>query len=216
MGLDVRLEIARYLHGELGGERFRPPELLERMVEEVGSETAEELRRRSMDIFERGSKYAAERGIIIADTKFEWGRTADGFILIDEVLTPDSSRFWPADQYAAGKSQPSFDKQFVRDWLLQSDWDRRSPPPPLPPETIAVGPWRKSWAPMRESSATWRKRSGKIFSVITLVPSASVSRAMNCACRSVGKPGYGWVVISAGRMGPVGRMWMGEWEMGDG
>jgi phosphoribosylaminoimidazole-succinocarboxamide synthase len=110
----------------------------ERMVEIVGKETAEELRERSLDIFRRGREYAKGRGIIIADTKFEFGREADGrIILIDEVLTPDSSRFWPADQYEPGKSQPSFDKQFVRDWLLSTDWDRNSPPPALPEDVIA-------------------------------------------------------------------------------
>ncbi|MBN2217649.1 MAG: phosphoribosylaminoimidazolesuccinocarboxamide synthase [Pirellulales bacterium] len=110
----------------------------ERMVESVGPDVAEELRRRSLDVFRRGAEYAAGRGIVIADTKFEWGRTNDGrLILIDEVLTPDSSRFWPADQYEPGHGQPSFDKQFVRDWLLASEWDRNSPPPPLPEEVVA-------------------------------------------------------------------------------
>ena len=83
----------------------------------VGREVSEELRRRSIDIFQRGAAYALERGIIIADTKFEFGQVDDQILLIDEVLTPDSSRFWPADQYAPGRGQPSFDKQFVRDWL---------------------------------------------------------------------------------------------------
>jgi phosphoribosylaminoimidazole-succinocarboxamide synthase len=106
----------------------------ERMIELVGRETSEELRRRSLDVYRRGAEYAAERGIIIADTKFEWGRTTDGIILIDEVLTPDSSRFWPADRYEPGRGQPSYDKQFVRDWLEQTSWDKNSPPPALPPE----------------------------------------------------------------------------------
>ncbi|HLA83279.1 MAG TPA: phosphoribosylaminoimidazolesuccinocarboxamide synthase, partial [Thermoguttaceae bacterium] len=110
----------------------------ERMVEIVGADDAEQLRRRSIEVFRRGAEYAAGRGIIIADTKFEWGRTDDGsLILIDEALTPDSSRFWPADQYQPGHGQPSFDKQFVRDWLLASDWDRNSVPPPLPEDVIA-------------------------------------------------------------------------------
>ena len=104
----------------------------ERMVELVGRETSDELRRRSLAVYQRGADYARARGIIIADTKFEWGRVAGELILIDEVLTPDSSRFWPADQYAAGRPQPSFDKQFVRDWLETSGWDKNSPPPPLP------------------------------------------------------------------------------------
>jgi len=110
----------------------------ERMVELVGRELAEELRRRSIAIFQRGADYASQRGIIIADTKFEFGRLEDGtLVLIDEVLTPDSSRFWPADQYQPGRSQPSFDKQFVRDWLSSTDWDKNSPPPELPEDVVA-------------------------------------------------------------------------------
>ena len=110
----------------------------EQMVEYVGRETAEELRTRSLDLYRRGSDLALGRGIIIADTKFEWGRTNEGrIILIDEVLTPDSSRFWPANEHRPGQNQPSFDKQFVRDWLEQSGWDKNSPPPELPAEIIA-------------------------------------------------------------------------------
>ena len=102
------------------------------MVDAVGREVSEELRRRSIDIFQRGAAYALERGIIIADTKFEFGQVDGQILLIDEVLTPDSSRFWPADQSAPGRGQPSFDKQFVRDWLTASGWDKNSPPPALP------------------------------------------------------------------------------------
>jgi len=109
----------------------------ERMVELVGADLAEELRRRSVEIFSRGAAYALERGIIIADTKFEWGEIDGRLILIDEVLTPDSSRFWPASQYRPGRSQPSFDKQFVRDWLSATDWDKNSPPPALPDDVVA-------------------------------------------------------------------------------
>ncbi len=109
----------------------------ERMVETVGLELSEELRRRSLRIFRRGVEHARARGIIVADTKFEFGRIGDELLLIDEVLTPDSSRFWPADQYAPGHGQPSFDKQFVRDWLSTTDWDKNSPPPPLPDEVVA-------------------------------------------------------------------------------
>jgi len=108
----------------------------ERMVEIVGPEVAEELRRRSLEIFRRGVEHALSRGIIIADTKFEWGQVDGQLILIDEVLTPDSSRFWPADQYQPGRGQPSFDKQFVRDWLSQTDWDKNSPPPALPEDVV--------------------------------------------------------------------------------
>jgi phosphoribosylaminoimidazole-succinocarboxamide synthase len=109
----------------------------ERMVEIIGEETATDLRDRSIDIYQRGAAYALERGIIIADTKFEWGRFDGELILIDEVLTPDSSRFWPADQYAPGGSQPSYDKQFVRDWLGTTNWDKNSLPPALPDDIVA-------------------------------------------------------------------------------
>jgi phosphoribosylaminoimidazole-succinocarboxamide synthase len=110
----------------------------ERMAEITGRATAEELRRRSLDVYRRAAEYARGKGIIIADTKFEWGRLPDGtVILIDEVLTPDSSRFWPADQYRPGISPPSFDKQFVRDWLETTSWDKNSPPPELPAEVVA-------------------------------------------------------------------------------
>jgi phosphoribosylaminoimidazole-succinocarboxamide synthase len=109
----------------------------ERMVDLVGANRAEDLRRRSLDVYKRASTYAEGRGIILADTKFEWGVLPDGeVILIDEVLTPDSSRFWPADGYRVGTSPPSFDKQFVRDWLETTSWDKNSPPPELPAEVV--------------------------------------------------------------------------------
>jgi phosphoribosylaminoimidazole-succinocarboxamide synthase len=107
------------------------------MAAAAGREVAEELRRKSLDIYAKASAYARERGVIIADTKFEWGRLPSGeLILIDEVLTPDSSRFWPADGYEPGRPQPSFDKQYVRDWLESTSWDKNSPPPELPPEVV--------------------------------------------------------------------------------
>jgi phosphoribosylaminoimidazole-succinocarboxamide synthase len=109
----------------------------ERMVEILGIAVAEELRDRSLAVYHRGAEYARKHGIIIADTKFEWGRAGEELILIDEVLTPDSSRFWPADQYQPGGSPPSFDKQFVRDWLETTSWDKNSPPPPLPDDVVA-------------------------------------------------------------------------------
>ena len=85
-----------------------------------------------------GAKKAAECGIILADTKFEFGTDAEGKVyLIDEVLTPDSSRYWPADKYEVGKSQPSYDKQYVRDWLETLDWNKQAPGPVLPPEVVA-------------------------------------------------------------------------------
>jgi phosphoribosylaminoimidazole-succinocarboxamide synthase len=110
----------------------------EQMAAVTGPAVANELRRRSIDVYRRAADYARTRGIIIADTKFEWGRLPDGtVILIDEVLTPDSSRFWPVDQYRPGGSPPSFDKQFVRDWLETTGWDKNSPPPPLPADVVA-------------------------------------------------------------------------------
>jgi phosphoribosylaminoimidazole-succinocarboxamide synthase len=108
----------------------------QRMVEIVGHELAEQLRRLSIEIYQRGAQYALSKGILIADTKFEWGLVDGQLILIDEVLTPDSSRFWPADQYEPGHGQPSFDKQFVRDYLTSTGWDKNSPPPELPPEIV--------------------------------------------------------------------------------
>jgi phosphoribosylaminoimidazole-succinocarboxamide synthase len=108
----------------------------ERMAEIVGNELAEQLRRRSIEIYQRGAQYARSKGILIADTKFEWGLVDGQLILIDEVLTPDSSRFWPADHYQPGHGQPSFDKQFVRDYLTSTGWDKNSPPPELPLEIV--------------------------------------------------------------------------------
>ncbi len=109
---------------------------LERMVELVGDATAMELRDRSLALYQWGAQMAAERGIVIADTKFEWGKVGDKLILIDEIFTPDSSRFWPADKYSPGGGQPSFDKQFVRDWLETTDWDKNCEPPALPNEIV--------------------------------------------------------------------------------
>src|SRR5262249_13320115 len=94
------------------------------MAGKIGRELANELRQRSLDLYQRAARFATDRGIILADTKFEWGRLKDGsVILIDELLTPDSSRYWPSDQYRPGISPPSFDKQFVRDWLESVSWD---------------------------------------------------------------------------------------------
>jgi phosphoribosylaminoimidazole-succinocarboxamide synthase len=103
----------------------------------VGGETASVLRDRTLSLYTQAADYAAGRGVIIADTKFEFGRLPDGrLILIDEILTPDSSRFWPADQYQPGRDQPSFDKQFVRNWLERQPWDKTPPAPALPPEVV--------------------------------------------------------------------------------
>jgi phosphoribosylaminoimidazole-succinocarboxamide synthase len=109
----------------------------DQMAATVGQDTAEELRTKSVDLYRRAAEYARGKGVIIADTKFEWGRLPSGeLILIDEVLTPDSSRFWPGDSYRPGQAQPSFDKQFVRDWLESTNWDKNSPPPELPAEVV--------------------------------------------------------------------------------
>jgi len=105
----------------------------------VGPALAAEIRRVSIELYRRASEYAATRGIIIADTKFEFGLDAEGRLrLMDEVLTPDSSRFWPADRYRVGISPPSYDKQFVRDWLETQPWNKTAPAPALPPEVIAA------------------------------------------------------------------------------
>ncbi len=109
----------------------------------LGRQPAERLRTASLSLYQAGRAYAVDRGIIIADTKFEFGTTADGELLvIDEILTPDSSRFWPADRYQAGRSQPSFDKQPLRDYLAelkqQGKWNGEAPPPALPPEVVAA------------------------------------------------------------------------------
>jgi phosphoribosylaminoimidazole-succinocarboxamide synthase len=110
----------------------------ERVVELIGAPLAGRVRDLTLRIYDEAARYARERGIIIADTKFEFGLDAAGELyLIDEVLTPDSSRFWPADEWAPGSSPPSFDKQFVRDYLETLDWDKRAPGPRLPPEIIA-------------------------------------------------------------------------------
>ena len=106
------------------------------MEEIVGADVAAELRDRSVEIYKRGAEYARTKGVIIADTKFEWGWYQNELILIDEVMTPDSSRFWPADTYQVGESPKSYDKQFVRDWLETTDWDKNSPAPQLPEDII--------------------------------------------------------------------------------
>ena len=108
----------------------------QQLVELVGPEVANAIRLRTLAIYKYAAQYAAERGIIIADTKLEFGIVDGEPIVIDELLTPDSSRFWPADQYKTGRSQPSFDKQFVRDWLTQSGWNREPPAPELPPDIV--------------------------------------------------------------------------------
>jgi phosphoribosylaminoimidazole-succinocarboxamide synthase len=107
------------------------------MAKTVGEEIALQVREKSLRIYEKGSDYARERGILLADTKFEFGLAEGRLILVDEVLTPDSSRFWPADRYRVGTSPESFDKQYLRDYLMQSGWTVSDPAPVLPPEVVA-------------------------------------------------------------------------------
>jgi phosphoribosylaminoimidazole-succinocarboxamide synthase len=107
-------------------------------VARIGVPLAEKLRDTSITLYRRAAEHAASRGIIIADTKFEFGLIGDQLIWIDEALTPDSSRFWPADQYAPGKAQPSFDKQYVRDYLEKIGWNKQPPAPALPADVVAA------------------------------------------------------------------------------
>jgi phosphoribosylaminoimidazole-succinocarboxamide synthase len=109
------------------------------MSSAIGTEIAETLRSLSLDVYQKAAAHVRERGLILADTKFEWGfddRTGE-LLLVDEVLTPDSSRYWAASSYRPGSPQPSFDKQFVRDWLETTGWDKSSPPPNLPDDVVA-------------------------------------------------------------------------------
>jgi phosphoribosylaminoimidazole-succinocarboxamide synthase len=120
----------------LGGEHDENISFHE-MVTRIGEPAATKLQGLSLDIYNRAAAYAAERGVILADTKFEFGVTPGGIVLADEVLTPDSSRYWPADQYKPGGPQPSFDKQFVRDYLEQIQWNKQAPAPALPDDIVA-------------------------------------------------------------------------------
>jgi phosphoribosylaminoimidazole-succinocarboxamide synthase len=115
------------------------PISFDQVVEAVGPEVAERLREITLAVYRRGSELAAERGVLIADTKIELGWAADGTLVLgDEVLTPDSSRFWPAAGYAPGRVQPSYDKQFVRDWAVGTGWDKTEPGPEVPAEIVAA------------------------------------------------------------------------------
>jgi phosphoribosylaminoimidazole-succinocarboxamide synthase len=108
------------------------------VVSAVGAARAEELRELTLALYRRGAEIASGAGIVLADTKFEFGLAGDSLVLGDEVLTPDSSRFWPSSTWSPGSVQPSFDKQYVRDWLTSSGWDRVSPPPELPDDVVAA------------------------------------------------------------------------------
>ena len=109
---------------------------IDRMIDELGEDLAVRLRDQSLAIYSAAASHAQSKGLLIADTKFEFGLIDDELILVDEVLTPDSSRFWNASGYAPGAAQPSFDKQFVREWLSQCGWDKQSDPPALPSDII--------------------------------------------------------------------------------
>lgn len=113
------------------------PMTFEEVVSLLGAELAETLKQRSIAIYSQAAELARTKGVLIADTKFEFGKRGDELILIDEILTPDSSRFWPLAEYEPGRGQTSFDKQFVRDYLLGCDWDRNSPAPALPEDVVA-------------------------------------------------------------------------------
>ncbi len=115
------------------------PMTFDEVADLVGAQTAGELRRITLEVYRRGADLAAERGIIVADTKLEFGRDSGGaIVLADEVLTPDSSRFWPADQYQPGRPQHSYDKQYLRDWSTSTGWDRTEPGPEIPGDVLAV------------------------------------------------------------------------------
>jgi phosphoribosylaminoimidazole-succinocarboxamide synthase len=115
------------------------PMTFDEVVDLVGAQTAEELRRITLEVYRRGADLAAERGIIVADTKLEFGRDSGGaIVLADEVLTPDSSRFWSADEYQPGRPQHSYDKQYLRDWSTSAGWDRTEPGPEIPGDVLAV------------------------------------------------------------------------------
>ncbi|MCA1726227.1 MAG: phosphoribosylaminoimidazolesuccinocarboxamide synthase [Actinobacteria bacterium] len=128
---------------------------IEEAAELIGEGLAQRLKELTLGVYERGAEIARELGIIVADTKFEFGLIDGEIALCDEVLTPDSSRFWPADTYQAGGSQPSFDKQYVRDWLDRSGWDHEPPPPELPADVVEATAARYREAYERLSGESW-------------------------------------------------------------
>ncbi len=138
---------------------------LDQMAERVGRGLAERLKELTLGLYEFGVQHALERGIVLADTKFEFGFAGGELILIDEALTPDSSRFWPADRYEPGHAQPSFDKQYVRDWLDARGWDHEPPPPDLPEEVVeqTAGRYREAYERITgEPFARYLERMGAV------------------------------------------------------
>lgn len=128
----------------------------EDVIEEVGAEAAERLRRLTLDLYRRGADHAIDNGIIVADTKFEFGWDSAGTLTLgDEVLTSDSSRFWPLSEWEPGRTQHAFDKQFVRDWSVSSGWDRTPPGPPIPPDIVAATRRRYVEVYERITGSTW-------------------------------------------------------------
>ena len=128
---------------------------IEQAAELIGEGLAQRLKELTLSVYQRGADVARERGIIVADTKFEFGFIDGEIALCDEVLTPDSSRFWPADEYAPGGPQPSFDKQYVRDWLDESGWDHEPPPPELPDDVVEATAARYREAYERLAGESW-------------------------------------------------------------
>jgi phosphoribosylaminoimidazole-succinocarboxamide synthase len=130
---------------------------LDAVAAQIGTQGAGQLRDLTLEIYRRGHRTALDRGVIIADTKLEFGRSPDGTLMLaDEVLTPDSSRFWPADQWQPGGPQPSLDKQYVRDWSLRQGWDKRPPAPAMPPEVVEATRARYIQAYEQITGETWR------------------------------------------------------------
>ncbi|HEX6444223.1 MAG TPA: phosphoribosylaminoimidazolesuccinocarboxamide synthase [Streptosporangiales bacterium] len=132
------------------------PATLDDMAEALGRAAAGELRDRTLDVYRRGAAIAAERGVVIADTKLEFGRDADGtLVLADEVLTSDSSRFWPAEKWEPGRTQYAMDKQIVRDWAASTGWDKTAPGPDIPPEIVAATQQRYAEVYARITGEQW-------------------------------------------------------------
>jgi phosphoribosylaminoimidazole-succinocarboxamide synthase len=130
------------------------------MAESIGKDVAETLQSMSLEVYRIAAIHATTRGLILADTKFEWGfdEATGELLLVDEVLTPDSSRYWPAALYRPGGPQPSFDKQFVRDWLETTSWDKSSPPPPLPEDVVEMtrGKYIEAYERLTGTTFSWK------------------------------------------------------------